>query len=217
MTLREINLQLRHYHDAGKRIFVTSSFQTHSIPLLHILSRSGVPLDVLFINTGFHFPETLAFRDEVVALLNLNLINERPILSKAEQRNSEGQFHFVSDPDYCCYLNKTQAMEPWLMRYDVWVNGVRADQSELRKSMKTEEEAPFNTLRFHPILDWSVRDVYRYKREHQLPAHPLDRQGYLSIGCAPCTRRMETDDERSGRWFGLKKTECGLHMDLISK
>ncbi len=217
MTLREINLQLRHYHDAGKRIFVTSSFQTHSIPLLHILSRSGVPLDVLFINTGFHFPETLAFRDEVVALLNLNLINVRPILSKAEQRNSEGQFHFVSDPDYCCYLNKTQAMEPWLMRYDVWVNGVRADQSELRKSMKTEEEAPFNTLRFHPILDWSVRDVYRYKREHQLPAHPLDRQGYLSIGCAPCTRRMETDDERSGRWFGLKKTECGLHMDLISK
>ncbi len=217
MTLREIHLQLRHYHDAGKKIFVTSSFQTHSIPLLHILSQSGVPVDVLFINTGFHFPETLAFRDEVVELLKLKLINVRPLLSKAEQKNSEGQFYFVSDPDYCCYLNKTQAMEPWLMRYDVWVNGVRADQSDVRRNMKVEEKAPFGTLRFHPLLDWSVRDVYRYKREHKLPGHPLDRQGYLSIGCAPCTRRMDPDDVRSGRWYGLKKTECGLHTDLISK
>lgn len=217
MTIGEIQEKLRNYHGEGKKIFVTSSFQTHSIPLLHILSRSGLPFDVLFINTGFHFPETLAFRDEVAALLNLNLINIRPLLSKIQQKNSEGQFYFVSDPDYCCYLNKTQAMEPWLMRFDVWVNGVRADQSAVRKNMEVEEKAPFNTLRFHPMLDWSVRDVYRYKREYQLPEHPLDRQGYLSIGCAPCTRRMNLGDERSGRWYGLKKTECGLHTDLISK
>ncbi len=218
MTVREIQEQVRLYHEQGKRIFVSSSFQTHSIPLLHILSQSKVEIDVLFIDTGFHFAETLAFRDRITELLGLQLINVRPLVSKKHQLDEEGRFFFVSDPDYCCFLNKTQSLEQVLTQYDVWISGVRADQSASRRRMKTEEAAPKDTIRFHPMLDWTIRDVYRYKRENNLPAHPLDMKGYLSIGCAPCTHLPQhSAGDRSGRWVGLNKTECGLHTDLILK
>ena len=101
------------------------------------------------------------------------------------------------------------------MTYDVWVNGVRADQSAVRKQMKTLQPAPFDTLRFHPILDWSSKEIYQYRKAYDLPEHPLDSQGYQSIGCAPCTRKIDLNNERDARWFGMNKTECGLHTDLI--
>ena len=106
MTVSEIVDQLKGYQKSGKKIFVTSSFQTHSIPLLHVLSNSGVPIDVLFINTGFHFPETVAFKDEVKNLLNLNTIDVRSQVPKSLQKDEEGHFYFASDSNYCCFLNK---------------------------------------------------------------------------------------------------------------
>ena len=216
MTVGEIQQKLLEYQKAGKRIFITSSFQTHSIPLLHIIKGSNVPVDFYFINTGFHFAETLVFRDQIANQLNLEVKNIRPLVSKHHQKDNQGQFHFASDPDYCCYLNKTQPMDPLLQEYDVWISGVRADQSEVRKSMQTEQSAPNNTVRFHPILDWSSKDIYNYRKKFNLPEHPLDKQGYQSIGCAPCTHKFDLTDERSARWFGLNKVECGLHTDLIS-
>ena len=215
MTIKEIEGQIHKYALSDKKMFVTSSFQTQSIPLLHILSKLNKEIDVLFIHTGFHFSETLAFRDEIVKLLGLNLIDVRPLVPKIQQKDAEGQFYFVSDPDYCCFLNKTQPLEPYLMHYDIWISGVRADQSAARKKMSTEQSAPFDTLRFHPILDWTGKQIYEYRQLHQLPEHPLDSQGYQSIGCVPCTRRFDLSDERSARWFGMNKTECGLHTDLI--
>jgi len=215
MTVSEIVAQLKQYQKSGKKIFVTSSFQTHSIPLLHILSTSGIPVDVLFINTGFHFPETVAFKDDVKKLLDLNVIDVRSQVPKNLQKDEEGHFYFASDSDYCCFLNKTQPLEPYLMQYDVWITGVRSDQSLDRKGMKTEQEAPFNTLRFHPLLEWSPKQIYAYRIQYNLPEHPLDKEGYQSIGCAPCTRKFDINDERSARWFGQNKTECGLHKDLI--
>lgn len=215
MTIEEIENQIRTYQRENKKIFISSSFQTHSIPLLHIFSQVVENMDVVFINTGFHFPETLSFRDEVVKLLGLNLIDAQSLISKRQQRDADEQFYFVSDPDYCCFLNKVQPLEPYLMQYDIWVTGVRADQSSARKNMKVEQEAPFNTTRFHPILDWSPKQIYEYRKLHNLPEHPLDKEGYQSIGCAPCTRKLDFSDERSARWFGMNKTECGLHKDLI--
>ena len=215
MTIEEIENQIRTYQAENKRIFISSSFQTHSIPLLHIFSQVVKNIDVVFINTGFHFPETLSFRDEVVKLLGLNLIDAQSLVSKKQQRDADEQFYFVSDPDYCCFLNKVQPLEPYLMQYDIWVTGVRADQSSARKNMQIEQEAPFNTTRFHPILDWSPKQIYEYRKLHNLPEHPLDKEGYQSIGCAPCTRKLDLSDERSARWFGMNKTECGLHKDLI--
>ncbi len=217
MTLEEIKHQLHIYNKAGKKMFVTSSFQTHSIPLLHLLSSTGIPIDVLFINTGFHFPETISFRDSVVKELGLNLIDVRPAITKIHQRDNAGHFYFVSDPDYCCYLNKTQPLETYLIAYDVWINGIRAVQSAKRNKMKTIESAPFNTIRFHPLLDWSDQQILAYKNQNHLPDHPLDIKGYKSIGCVPCTRKFDLKDERAARWFGMNKTECGLHTDLISK
>ena len=217
MTVPEIEKKLLEYHQASKKMFITSSFQTHSIPLLHIISCANVPIDVLFIQTGFHFPETFRFKDEVATLLNLNVIDVLPEVSKVNQKDADGQFYFVSDPDYCCYLNKTQPLEAYLKEYDIWINGVRANQSEIRKRMQIEQHAPFNTLRFHPILDWNSKQIFDYRKAHHLPEHPLDAQGYQSIGCAPCTQKLNLADERSARWFGLNKTECGLHTELISK
>lgn len=217
MDINQIRERLIRYGRSGKKIFVTSSFQTHSIPLLHIISRTEVEVDVFFINTGFHFPETMSFKNDVAKLLDLNIIDVLPVQSKHLQRDRNGHFYFVSDPDYCCFLNKVQPLEPILQMYDVWISGVRADQSAERKSMKTEQSAQFNTIRFHPMLDWTMKQIYEYRKRYDLPDHPLDKKGYQSIGCSPCTRTPDSLEGRDGRWFGMTKTECGLHTDLISE
>ncbi|OFY63843.1 MAG: phosphoadenosine phosphosulfate reductase [Bacteroidetes bacterium RIFCSPLOWO2_02_FULL_36_8] len=217
MSIKEIKDQLLKYKSEGKKIFTSSSFQTHSIPLLHIVSSINVEVDVLFINTGFHFPETISFRDKIVKQLHLNLIDVRSAVSKIQQKDEEGQFYFISDPDYCCYLNKTQPIEPYLQIYDVWISGIRADQNTTRKNLKNVEHAPYNTLRFHPIIDWNFEQIEEYRKLHNLPEHPLVQNGYKSIGCAPCTRKFEFDNERASRWYGMNKNECGLHTDLIIK
>ena len=217
MTIPEITDKIRAYKAEGKKMFATSSFQTHSIPMLHILSRIDPEIPILFINTGFHFPETLTFRDQIKDSLGLNLIDVRSLVARNLQKDSGGQFYFTSDPDYCCLINKTQPVEPFLAEYDVWINGIRGDQNANRRNMKIEQPAPFGSVRFHPMLDWSNKMIYDYIREHQLPKHPLEFQGYLSIGCEPCTRKVDLNNDRTGRWFGLNKTECGLHTDLVNK
>ena len=103
------------------------------------------------------------------------------------------------------------------MTNDIWINGVRADQNENRKQMRVIQESSYNTLRYHPMLEWTSRDVYQYMADHHLPAHPLEKKGYLSIGCEPCTRKfVDGGNERNARWFGMNKTECGLHTDLAN-
>lgn len=216
MTLLEIQNQLDQYASSGKKIFVSSSFQTHSIPLLHLLSTSKVKIDFIFIDTGYHFPETLSFRDKIAALLGINIINATPS-PDSQQKDAKGQFYYVSDPDHCCYINKTKPLESYLKQYDVWISGVRADQTATRKNMKTEQSAPFDTIRFHPMLDWDTKKIIAYRNQFQLPEHPLEKQGYQSIGCAPCTKKVDISDKRSARWSGTNKTECGLHTDLLNE
>ncbi|MEM1217200.1 MAG: phosphoadenylyl-sulfate reductase [Bacteroidota bacterium] len=208
--------RLATYRAQGLRIFASSSFQTHSIPMLHLISELDAAIPVVFLQTGFHFPETLAFRDEIVARLGLTLINVESAVPKVNQRDTGGRFHFASDPAYCCYLNKTKPMEPILGQYDVWITGVRRDQNANRKNFPLEKPGPFDTLRFHPMLDWNNKMIHQYRKAYALPTHPLEAKGYLSIGCAPCTQKfaLGEGDERGGRWAGLKKTECGLHTDL---
>jgi len=217
VQISAIREYIERYRAEGKKLFLTSSFQTHSIPLLHIISEIDRTIPVMFINTGFHFPETIAFRDEVAKLFDLNMIDVQSLVNRAHQRDANGHFYFTSDPDTCCFMNKTQPLEPFLMAYDVWINGVRADQNANRKSMLVEQSAPNGVTRFHPILDWTAKMIYDYAKEHKLPKHPLEDQGYSSIGCEPCTRKIDLSTGRDGRWFGMNKTECGLHTDLINK
>ncbi len=216
MTFEEIEKKLFGFKESGKSLFTTSSFQSHSIVMLHILSRIDPSIPVYFINTGYHFPETVRFRDEVTRLFSLNTVNLKPSTPKFMQRDSEGRLLFTSDPDHCCYLNKTMPVDSLLRKYDIWINGIRADQSSVRKRMKVEQEAPHGTVRFHPMLDWTPKMIYQYQKEFNLPRHPLEEKGYISIGCEPCTRKVDPEMmEREARWYGMSKAECGLHTDLV--
>lgn len=216
MTVDEIKSKILEYKGQGKKLFTTSSFQTHSIVLLHILSKIDNSIPVYFINTGYHFSETIGFRDQVSELLNLNLKDVSSFTPRNMQKDAEGKLLFASDPDFCCYLNKVQPLEPILAEHDVWINGVRADQSAVRKSFKVEEKATHDVIRYHPMLDWNTKMIETYIKEHKLPRHPLEEKGYFSIGCEPCTRKFDLEwNAREGRWFGLKKTECGLNTDLV--
>lgn len=217
MTVEEIEKHINSYTQLGKKMFATSSFQTHSIPMLHIISKIDNSIPIYFINTGFHFPETLKFRDVVSKILNLNLIDLHSMVPRNQQKNELGNFYFTSDPDHCCYINKTQPMEPLLNDNSVWINGIRADQNANRKSMNIEQKGPNGSLRFHPMLRWSSKMIFQYINEHKLPKHPMDAKGYESIGCEPCTRKIDLNDPRSARWYGMNKTECGLHTDLVEK
>jgi phosphoadenosine phosphosulfate reductase len=217
MTTEKIIQELRKHDEAGKKMFLTSSFQTHSIPLLHIISRSQLSIPIYCLNTGFLFPETLLFKDELANRYNLDIREITSSTPKHQQRDKQGNFFFASNPDYCCHLNKVEPTSRLLDKYDIWINGVRADQNANRRSMKTYQDAGKGAMRFHPILDWSSKDIYAYIKEFDLPRHPLDSQGYNSIGCEPCTRKSLNDDPRAARWFGLNKTECGLHTELVEK
>ena len=208
--------KLADYKSRGLTTFVSSSFQTHSLPLLHIISRFAPETPVYFLNTGFHFPETMAFRHVIADLMNLNIIDVESPVSKAGQRDEQGKFFFVNNPDHCCYLNKVLPMEPVIAQHDVWINGVRRDQTKFRSTLQEEEPLSDGKLRYHPMLDWTSKMIWEYRNEYNLPEHPLEAKGYLSIGCMPCTRSFEeTQDTRGARWAGQSKEECGIQTEFV--
>ena len=209
--------KLHRYLDEGKKLFATCSFQSQSLPLLHIISRVDREIPVYYASTGFLFPETVRFADQLQEQLGLNVISLRPEAPKIKQMDRAGRFLYASDPDHCCYLNKVRPLEPVMMAHDIWINGVRADQGAVRAAMAEEEPAEFNCMRYHPMLQWDARMVYYYRQYHDLPGHPLEAQGYLSIGCEPCTSQAFGEgNERNARWFGMNKTECGINTTLVA-
>jgi phosphoadenosine phosphosulfate reductase len=139
MLFEEIKARIHEYREQEKSLFTTSSFQSHSLVLLHMLSRIDKTIPVYFINTGYHFPETVRFRDQISDLFGLNTLDLKSDIPKFMQRDADGRLLFTSDPDHCCYLNKTQPVDAILMSHDVWINGVRADQSSTRAAMKVEQ------------------------------------------------------------------------------
>ena len=216
----EIKEQILKYKEKGLKLFATSSFQTQSTVLLHILSGIDNTIPIYFLNTGFHFTETLDYKKQIAELLGLTVIDLFSATSRVQQRDEKGNLFFTSNPDYCCYINKVQPMEPVLNENDVWISGIRAEQSEVRKEMKREEKARHGVIRYNPLLEWTSKMIYDYIRKNNLPKHPLEEKGYLSIGCQPCTQKTafaSAPDNREGRWFGMQKTECGIHTELIVK
>ncbi|MFN2394627.1 MAG: phosphoadenylyl-sulfate reductase [Bacteroidales bacterium] len=211
MNISDIKDKLLNFRRDGKSMFVTSSFQTQSIVLLHLISQTDKTIPIYFINTGYHFPETIVHKNNVALFLGLKVIDLMPLIPKNNQRDAGGNLLFTFDPDYCCYLNKIQPVEPLLEQYDFWINGVRANQNSFRSSLKVFEPTGSRAVKFHPLLDWSKDDMENYIREYDLPVHPLENKGYKSIGCEPCTRPLTSAGNREGRWFGMRKTECGLN------
>jgi len=199
-------------------MFATTSCQSSSVVLLHLLSELAPDVSVFFLNTGFHFPQTLEFKRDLSERFGLKIHDLFSSMSRSQQRATSGRLLFAADPDYCCHLNKVVPLEPVLHSHDVWINGIRAGQSAVRRAMKMEQPAAHGVLRYHPILRWDQEMMQAYIEQHDLPAHPLAAEGYRSVGCRPCTRRpppdLDVGDERAGRWNGLRKTECGLHTTL---
>lgn len=214
--VEQIGRKLQEYKSSGKKAFISSSFQSHSIPLLHILSRFDKDIPVYFLNTGFHFPETIVFRHEIEKLLGIHVIDLVSPVSKTGQRDEQGKFFFANNPDHCCYLNKVLPLEPVIEKHDVWISGVRRDQTKFRSQLKEEELLADGKLRYHPILDWTSKMIWEYQQAYNLPQHPLEAQGYLSVGCMPCTRSVNDNAEmRGGRWAGTSKEECGIQTEFV--
>jgi len=185
-------------HGAGA--VLTSSFQTQSAPLLHMVSRWCPDMRVWFIDTGFHFAETIEYKKTLKTLLGLRVeVIRAPYDLGPVYQNS------VKD---CCAWNKTLPLQK-AMRTGVtaWLSGIRADQTALR-ARKPPSEYDGEIERIYPVLHWTAQDVAEYAAKYKLPEHPLTAQGYESIGCAPCTVAGE---DRAGRWPGSPKVECELH------
>ena len=195
-----------------------SSFGAESAVLLHLISRIDPALPVLFLETGKHFPETLAYRDALVERLGLTgLVNLRPDPGLLAARDESG-LRWSYDPDGCCEIRKVLPLAAALAGYDATLTGRKAFQSATRANLprfEIDTSDAQGRLKINPLIDWSAEDLAAYIAEHELPPHPLVAQGYPSIGCSPCTHKVAPgEDPRSGRWKGWDKTECGIHTPL---
>lgn len=200
--------------------FVTSSFQTHSIPLLHLVSRifNHKAPRVVLTDTSFLFADTKVFAAEVCDSLNLELEVIKSPYDYASQRSSCGRFLFAKNTDMCCAQNKTQPLLDYLKTKSIWINGARRDQTAFRTTLNYKEQTTDKCIRIHPILAWTSKDIFLYRKKYSLPENPLDREGYRSVGCQPCTAKYDPHrDERAARWSGLIKDECGLINDTIAR
>ncbi len=196
----------------GDGVVTSSSFQHHSTALLHMVSRTCPDLLILFIDTGFHFPETLAFKEQVTRLFSLRVEDVRPGPDTRQLLATLGPGLPHHNPDLCCYLNKVLPLQQALRGRWAWITGQRRDQSPTREALPVLETRSDGLVRINPLAAWTGEDVRHYIAVHRLPPHPLYELGYRSIGCAPCTRPViPGEGERAGRWPGHDKLECGLH------
>lgn len=197
-------------------VAVVSSFGAESSVLLHLVSRIDPATPVLFLETGKHFPETLAYRDLLVERLGLtdlrNLTPDPAVLAAKD----ESGLRWSYDPDGCCEIRKVIPLAAALDGFDATLTGRKAFQASTRAKLprfEIDNSDAAGRLKINPLIDWTPDDLATYMAEHDLPAHPLVEQGYPSIGCSPCTHKVaEGEDARSGRWKGWDKTECGIHV-----
>src|SRR3990170_3766673 len=195
----------------GDRFCITSSMGD-AVPA-HLASKVAPGIDVVFLDTGYHFAETIGTRDAVEATLPVNLITIEPVQSVAEQDAEHGVDLYKTDPDRCCALRKVAPLTDALASYDAWATGLRRAKTHNRVIAPVIGwDARKGKVKVSPLARWSDAQVERYIADNDVLVNPLVYDGYPSIGCAPCTRRVAPgDDPRSGRWAGTNKTECGIH------
>ena len=197
------------------RVALVSSFGADAAVLLHMVSRIDRKTPVIFVDTGQHFPETLAYRDRLCDTLGLtNVINATPRAETLAQEDPE-KFLFMSDPDRCCEIRKVRPLAEAMEGYDAWITGRKGFQSAARATLPLFE-AEGDRIKVNPLVGWEARDVLAYIDKAGLPRHPLVAKGFPSIGCLPCTSAVRPgEDERAGRWRGRGKTECGIHLGAL--
>ena len=195
----------------GPRFCVTSSFA--DAVLVHVVSRVVPGVDVVFLDTGLHFGETLRVRDQVALTMPVNVRSIRPRLTVGQQDGLYGPRLFAREPDECCALRKVEPLERALADYDAWAAGLRRDESPTRANTPVVHfEASRGKVKVNPLAAWTQADVDAYIGRYDVPVNALISQGYASVGCWPCTRRTKAgEDPRAGRWPMFDKTEGGLH------
>ncbi len=193
------------------RVAVVSSFGTESAVLLHLVAGADPATPVIFVDTLKMFEETLAYRDELtgrLGLVNSSVVRPDPAVLAAKDENG---LRWSWDPDGCCEIRKVEPLRRAKQGLDAWISGRKAFQSVTRQNLP-RFEIEDGRLKVNPLGDWTKADLDAYFEEHELPRHPLEAQGYLSVGCQPCTTTVKSgEDPRAGRWRGWDKTECGIH------
>ena len=195
----------------GSKLIVAASMQDTILP--HMFGAKLAGVDVLFLETGYHFKETIETRDEAAKRFPITIVNAMPAKSVAEQDAEFGKDLFARDPNLCCFMRKVDPLARSLAGYDAWVTGARRIDAVTRSEMPlvTWDEG-HGLVKINPIAAWSDMDVEVYQMANALPRNPLVAQGFPSIGCEPCTKKVAPgEDPRSGRWAGQEKTECGIH------
>ncbi|MFC7374788.1 MULTISPECIES: phosphoadenylyl-sulfate reductase [unclassified Brachybacterium] len=195
----------------GESLAVACSMADAVLP--HVVSQHQPGVDVLFLETGYHFPETLATRDRVAEELDVTVVDVLPERTVPQQDQEFGAKLHDRDPGACCAMRKVDPLRGALGGYDAWVTGVRREEGPTRAGtpLVTYDEN-FDLVKINPLATWSFERLTAYSRDRELPENPLLEQGFPSIGCAPCTRAVAPgEDPRAGRWAGSAKTECGLH------
>jgi phosphoadenosine phosphosulfate reductase len=223
----EVNLKLNAVRAAladvitgAQDVCLTCSFQAEDVLLARLATELDADLPILFLDTGYHFPETYAYRDRIVREWQLNLINLLPEKTVAEQESEHGLL-YQSSPDQCCRLRKVEPLFKAVSGYRVWLTGLRREQAKSRAAL--EESALFTLpagnqmLKLAPLAAWTTRDVWYACEQLNIPLLPLYARGYTSIGCEPCTSLpLDPGDPRSGRWSG-RKVECGIHIEAPAR
>lgn len=191
---------------------VVSSFGTESAVLLHLVARADPAVPVIFVDTLKMFPETLAYREQLVAAFGLSGSRVvEPDAAVIAARDDKG-LRWSYDPDGCCEIRKVEPLKRAKAGLDSWISGRKAFQSVTRQNIP-RFEVEDGRLKVNPLGDWVKADLEAYFAAHDLPRHPLEAEGYLSIGCQPCTSKVQPgEDPRAGRWRGWDKVECGIHV-----
>jgi phosphoadenosine phosphosulfate reductase len=197
----------------GARFAVTSSMA--DAVLVDLVAKAAPGTDVLFLDTGYHFPETLTMRDAVAATYRgrVTVRTIEPEQTVAEQDATHGRDLFASSPDRCCFLRKVLPLDRALAGYDAWGSGLRRDDSLARsRTPVVDWDARNGMVKVNPLARWTQEQVDDYVARHGILTNPLLSAGFASVGCAPCTRPASGDDARAGRWAGSGKSECGIHL-----
>jgi phosphoadenosine phosphosulfate reductase len=196
----------------GRRWVVTAAMA--DTVLAHLASRIAPGVDVVFLDTGYHFAETLGTRNEVELLYDIRLVNVTPVRTVAEQDAELGPRLFERDPNRCCALRKVEPLDRALSNYDAWASGARREESPTRANIPLVGwDSKRDKVKMNPLALWTEADLLDYTARHGIVVNPLLNDGYPSIGCAPCTRRVAPGEHvRSGRWPNSDKTECGIHL-----
>ena len=205
LSAKIVDARVAQVFNSFKEVLVTSSFGTTSAVLLHLVSRIKPGCPVYFIDTGYHFDETIAYKERLTRLLDLNVVDLRP--DPADHAQTHESEMWNSNPDKCCEINKVEPLDRVKKDYKVWMSGLIGFQNRHRSTLQIMDDEN-DLLKFYPLIDWNSSLVEEYMEVHSLPQHPLKEEGFHSVGCTHCTSRGKG---REGRWNQFAKTECGLH------